>query len=358
MKAIKLLMAIAIIGLVGSTCSLGQQCSGCVDNALSGAIDPFSMEFGSSSLQNGWPAWEFDFGDDLAWRSLETQKDVPSEDVGPGEAVSEVSLERSSDDSSEVISDDSLDTYPTDDWIIDEGFYSDYGGSEGEEFGWRETDEHPGMPGPDENALWIVFPYSTNVRTTKLVIQKGRYAKELILPGMGGKIKIHEVKPDGTHKIYVPEWEAVKAGSAYHVWFTADSIGKYTVWYEIQNEKFNFTNMSNVIEYEVFGNLAVVVPNEAKCPGETATFRAPAAGCDNVSYQWFKGRESATGEIIPNATKSVYIIRNVSTEDAGNYTCQVTCDGNSDEDTGRLYVGWWECGEKGVGPCMCQFREV
>jgi hypothetical protein len=294
----------------------------------------------------------------LAWRSLGTQKDEPSQDTGPSEVVSVVSLERSSDDSSEDISDDSSDWYPADDWVIDEGFYSDYAGSEGEEFGWIETDDHPGMPGPDENALWIVFPYSTNVRTTKLAIPKGRNAKELIIPGMDGKIKIHEVKPDGTHQIYVPEWKLVKARRAYHIWFTADSIGKYTVWYEVQNEITNdVVKESNKIEYEVFGNLAVVVPNEAKCPGETATFRAPTAGCDNVSYQWFKGRESATGEKLTNETSNILTLRNVSKEDAGNYTCSVTCNGNSDEDTGRLYVGWWECGENGVGPCMCQFRE-
>jgi hypothetical protein len=338
MKVNKLFMAIMVIGLVGSTCYLGQQCTSCA-----ATTDPFSMDFDGaiSPLQDGWAAWdeEFDFDVDTNFGSFRAQEYGPSEDVVSG------------DDES----DDSSDEYPAvDDWTIDENFYSDYGGSEGEELGWEDTDDHPGIPGPDENALWIVFPYSTNVRTTKLVIQKDRYAKELIIPGMDGKIEIHEEK-DGTEQIYVPDWK-VKARRAYHVWFAADSIGKYTVWYEVQNEKTNVVTESNKITYEVFGNLAVVVTNEAKCPGETATFRAPTAGCDNVSYQWFKGRESDPGMKIDNETKSVYIIRNVSVEDAGNYTCKVECDGNSDEDTGKLYVGRWECGEKGIGPCMCQFR--
>lgn len=356
MKAIRLLIAIAVIGLVGSNCSFGQQCGSC--GVKDETEDPFSMEFDGtiSPLQEGWPAWdmEFDFGDDLAWQSLETQKSEPSKDAGPGEARTEVSPEGSSDDSSEEISDDSSDEFPPEDWVIDEGFYSDYEGSEGEEYGWSERDDHPGMPGPEENALWIVFPYSNNVRTTKLAIQKGRYAKELIIPGTSGTITIHEQKPDGTEHTYVPGWN-VMAKRAYRTWFAADSAGNYTVWYEVHNEKFNVTNRSNVIEYRVFENLAVVVPNEAKCPNETATFRALVSGCDNPIYQWFKGIASATGEKLINETSSVLIIRNVSPEDAGYYTCKVTCNGNNDEDAGRLYVGWWEC-ERGIGPCKCQFR--
>jgi len=348
MKAIKLLMAIAVIGLVGSTCSLGQ-CSNCIDSAESKAKDPFSMEFDGTipPLQDGWPAWDvgFDFGDDLAWQSVGTQKEVPSEDAGPGEAESEVSPE--------VSMDGSWDGYPPDDWIIDEGFYSDYGGSEGEEFGWVETDDHPGMPGPEENALWIVFPYSNNVRTTRLMIQKDRYAKELIIPGTSGTITIHEQKPDGTEHIYVPGWY-VMAKRAYRTWFTADSVGNYTVWYEVHNEKLNVTNKSNVIQYRVFENLAVVVPNEAKCPNETATLRALASGCENPSYQWYRGNSSATGTPIINATSSRYIIWSVQEGDEGVYTCKVTCNGKSVEDAGRFYVGWWDC-EGGISPCKCQF---
>jgi hypothetical protein len=354
MKVIKLLMAIAVIGLVGSTCSLGQQCSGCVEKAESVVEDTFSMEFGSmiSPLEGGWPALEFDFGDDLAWRSLEGQKDLPSEDVGPGEAGSAVPSEVSIDDSSEDVSDDSSDVYPADDWIIDEGFYSDYGGSEGEEFGWVETDDHPGMPGPEENALWIVFPYSNNVRTTRLLIQKDRYAKELIIPGTSGKLTIYEDGPNGV-KTYVPGWQ-VMAKRAYRIWFAADSAGDYTVWYEVRNEKLNVTNRSNVIEYQVFENLAVVVPNEAKCPDETATLRALASGCENPSYQWYRGNSSAMGTPINNATSSSYIIWSVQESDAGYYTCKVTCNGNSVEDAGRFFVGWWDC-EGGISPCKCQF---
>lgn len=348
MKAIKLLIAIAVIGLVGSTCSFGQQCSSCGSKDESEAEDPFSMVF-DGTMEDEWPAWdtEFDFGDGLAWQSLVAQKDEPSKDTGPEDAGSEVSQE--------VPMEGSSDEFLPEDWIIDEGFYSDYGGSEGEEYGWCERDDHPGMPGPEENALWIVFPYSNNVRTTKLAIQKGRYAKELIIPGTGGNLTIHEVKPNGVEYTYVPGLHVI-AKKAYHVWFTADSAGNYTVWYEVHDEKRNVTNTSNVIEYRVFENLAVVVLNEAKCPNETATLRALASGCDNPVYQWFKGIASATGEKLTNETKSVYIIRNVSPEDAGYYTCKVTCNGNSDEDSGRFYVGWWECGEKGVGPCMCQFR--
>jgi hypothetical protein len=357
MKAIKLLMAIAVIGLVGSTCSLGQQCSGCAEKAESVVEDPFSVEFDSmiSSLEGGWPTWngEFDFGDDLVWQSSETQKNEPTKDAGPGEAGSAVPSEVSIDDSSEDVSDDSSDGYVPDDWIVDEGFYSDYGGSEGEEFGWAETDDHPGMPGPEENALWIVFPYSNNVRTTRLLIQKDRYAKELIIPGTSGTLTIYEDGPNGV-KTYVPGWY-VKARRAYRTWFTADSVGNYTVWYEVHDEKFNVTNRSNVIEYRVFENLAVVVPNEAKCPNETATLRALASGCENPSYQWYRGNSTAMGTPINNATSSSYIIWSVQDGDEGYYTCNVTCNGNSVEDAGWLYVGWWDC--NGISPCKCQFRQ-
>ncbi len=348
MKAIKLLMAIAVIGLVGSTCSLGQQCSGCVAKAESGAKSLFSMEFDStiSSPEDGWPTWneQLDFSDEPVWQSFETQDNEPSEDAGPGNAGSEVSSDGSSDDSSDGYT-------PVDDWIIDESFYSDYGGSEGEEFGWGDTTDHPGMPGPDENALWIVFPYSNNVRTTRLVIQKDRYAKELIIPGKSGVLTIYEKGPDGETKTYVPGWY-VKARRAYRAWFTADSVGNYTVWYEVHDEKFNVTNKSNEIKYRVFENLAVVVPNEAKCTNETAVLRALVSGCDNPSYQWYRGISSDAGVAIPNAINSTYIIRDVQESDEGYYTCKVTCNGNSTEDAGRLNVGFWECDERG---CECNF---
>ncbi len=350
MKAIKLLMAIAILGLVGSTCSLGQQCSDCADKTDSLLKDPFSLEFDEpiSLLGEGWSLWdeEFDLGDDLVWRSFEPEDIKPFEDAGPVDAGSVGLIEDQPDDSS------AGDAFP-DDWIIDEGFYSDYGGSEGEEFGWGETDDHPGMPGPDENALWIVFPYSNSVRTTRLMIQKDRYAKELMIPGTSGTLTIHEVKPDGTELTYAPSWQ-VKAKRAYRTWFTADSAGEYTVWYEVHDKKFNVTNRSNEIKYEVFENLAVVVPNEAKCPTETATLRALVSGCDNPVYQWYRGLTSADGSIIQGETSSVYVIRNVSPEVGGYYTCNVTCNGESDEDAGRLYVGHWVC--EGASPCKCQFK--
>lgn len=349
MKALKLLMAIAVIGLVGSTCSLGQQCSNCADKADSVLKDPFSVEFDEPilPLRQGWSLWdeEFDLGDDLVWRSFETENIKPFEDAGPVEAGSERSVEDKSDDSS------SGHGLP-EDWIIDENFYSDYGGSEGEELGWGETYDHPGMPGPDENALWIVFPYSNNVRTTGLMIQKDRFAKELIIPGASGTITIYEDGPNGV-KAYVPGWQ-VKANRAYRTWFTADSVGEYTVWYEVRDEKLNVTKKSNDIRYEVFENLAVVVQNEAKCPNETAIFRALASGCEDPRYQWYKGISSKTGELIENANSSSYIIWRVQEDDAGYYTCKVTCNGDSVEDAGRLYVGWWDC-TRGISPCICQF---
>jgi len=319
MKAIKLLMAVMVIGLIWISSSLGG------DGEIA---SPFGED---------WSLWgeDFDFGDDLVWDSFETQEGESSEDAVSG--------------------DDESDGYiHVDDWIVDENFYSDYAGSEGEELEWDDTDDHPGMPGPDENALWVVFPYSNNVRTTRLVIQKDRHAKELIIPGMDGILTIHEMKPNGIKQTYVPDWQ-VKARRAYRVWFTADSAGDYTVWYEVHNEKTNVTTESNEIEYRVFENLAVVVQNEAKCPNETAIFRALATGCDNISYQWYNGISSETGELIENATSSTYIIWRVQESDEGNYTCKVTCDENSVEDAGRLYVGWWDC-EGGISPCKCQFR--
>jgi hypothetical protein len=332
MKAIKLLMAVTVIGLIWISSSLGGN----------GEID--------SLFGEDWSLWDedFDFGDDFNWGSFGALE--PSEDA--------VSVNYEPDDSSDAsddlldYADDSSDVTPVDDWIIDEGFYSDYGGSEGEEFGWGETDDHPGMPGPDENALWIVFPYSNSVRTTRLMIQKDRFAKELIIPGTSGTITIHEDGPNGV-KAYVPNWN-VKAKRAYRTWFTADSAGEYTVWYEVHDNKFNVTNKSNVIKYEVFENLAVVVPNEAKCPTETATLRALVSGCDNPVYQWYRGITSADGSKIQGETSSVYVIRNVSPEVGGYYTCNVTCNGESDEDAGRLYVGHWVC--EGASPCKCQFE--
>jgi hypothetical protein len=323
MKAIKLLMAVMVIGLIWISSSLGG------DGEIA---SPFGED---------WSLWgdDFDFGEDLVWGSFGAQEYKPFEDAVSG------------DDESDDSSDDSSEVTPVDDWIIDENFYSDYAGSEGEELGWGETDDHPGMPGPDENALWIVFPYSNNVRTTRLVIQKDRYAKELIIPGKSGKLTIYEEGPDGTIKTYVPGWH-VKARRAYRTWFTADSVGEHTVWYEVHDEKFNVTNTSNEIKYEVFENLAVVVPNEAKCENETAIFRALASGCENPSYQWYEGISSDTGTKINNATSSTYIIRNVQQSDEGYYTCKVTCNGNSTEDYGRLNVGFWECDERG---CECNF---
>jgi len=326
MKEIILLMAALVIGTVSFSPCLGGN-----DEIVS----PF---------EGDWFVWgdDFDLGDGFVWGTAETP-------VGPspGQASKEV-------DEADASPDDPWDErIAGEDWIIDENFYSDFAGFEGEEPGWAETDDHPGMPGPEENALWIVFPYSTNVRTTNLVIQKDRFAKELLIPGMDGKVTIYEERPDGTVSAYVPGW-SVKAKRAYRAWFTADSPGNYTVWYEVYNAKKNVTTTSNVIRYRVFENLAVVVLNEAKCPGETATMRAIASGCTEIAYKWYRGSDSKTGEEIANETKSVYVIRNVSPEMAGNYTCKVTCNGESDEDKGRLYIGWWDC--DGISPCICQFR--
>lgn len=336
MKAIKLVMAVMVIGLVSISSSVGE------DDEIG---SPFGEEL---SFWSGDLDFDFDFGYDLnlgdgfVWGNAGIY-DAPS-----------VGEDHCADDEQDAPSDWD---YPVDDWIIDEGFYSDFGGSMGEEPGWSETDDHPGIPGPEENALWIVFPYSTNVKTTKLVLQKDRFAKELLIPGMDGKLTIYELKPDNTLLTYVPDWQ-VKAKRAYRAWFTADAPGDYAVWYEVYNAKANVTTTSNVIEYRVFENLAVVVLNEAKCPGETATLRAIASGCSDAAYQWYKGRSSKTGEgeIIDGETKSAYVIRNVSPDDAGYYTCNVTCNGESDEDSGRFYVGWWEC--DGISPCKCQFRAV
>jgi len=288
MKAIELLTAALIIGLFSVTSSLG-------------ADEETASPFGED-----WSPFgdELDFGDDFVWETPGEVGPSSEENVSDGGVSAD---DVSGDEVSDASSDGSADV---DDWVIDEGFYSDYAGSEGEEFGWGDTIDHPGMPGPEENALWIVFPYSTNVRTTKLEIQKGRYAKELIIPGMDGKLTISELKPDGTKHTYVPEWR-VKAQRAYHVWFSADSAGDYTVWYEVQNEKTNVITKSNKIRYRVFENLAVVVPNECKCRNETATLRALVSGCEDPSYQWYKGMSTETGVIIEGATSSTYIIRNV-----------------------------------------------
>lgn len=313
MKEIELLAAALVIGLFLVSPSLG------ADEEMASPFGEDWSPFGD----------ELDFGDGFVW-------EIPVEVVPSDENVSDDGA--SEDDvSGDEEPSESSDGSAVDDWVIDEGFYSDYAGSEGEEFGWGDTIDHPGMPGPEKNALWIVFPYSTNVRTTKLVIQKGRYAKELIIPGMDGKLTIYESKPDNTIHTYVPDWQ-VKARRAYHVWFSADSVGDYTVWYSVKDEKTNVVVNSNVIKYRVFENLAVVVPNECKCVGETATLRALASGCENASYQWYRGPESKENKIIEGATSSTYIIRNVQESDEGYYTCNVTCNGYSDEDTCLLRV--------------------
>ncbi|HNR58431.1 MAG: immunoglobulin domain-containing protein [Methanothrix sp.] len=308
MKAIRLLMAVLVIGLFSVSPSLG-------GDGGSG-----------TSLGDNWPLWGegFDLGGDWAVGSVKADQPTSSAAKNADEVIEGAALEGS-------------DVYPVDDWVIDDSFYSDAAEYEGEEFGWGDTIDHPGMPGPDENALWIVFPYSTNVRTTKLVIQKGRFAKELIIPGMDGKLTIHELKPDGTEQTYVPEWQ-VKANRAYRVWFSADSVGDYTVWYEVKNQDTMATTKSNEVKYRVFENLAVIVPNEVKCEGRTATLRALVSGCYEPVYQWFKGITSEDGTPIPGETSSIYIIRNVSPEDAGYYTCKVTCNGYVDEDAGYLRV--------------------
>ncbi|MDF0591508.1 immunoglobulin domain-containing protein [Candidatus Methanocrinis natronophilus] len=336
MKEIKLLMAVLVIGILSVSSSLGGNDEAASTFEMDWFVWPEDFDFGEG----------FDLGGGLSWEDAGTIL-TPS----PGEASLDQTAAYASSDEPSI--DPSGWQIPVDGWIIDEGFYSDEGGSEGEEPGWSETDDHPWMPGPEENALWIVFPYSTNVRTTKLLIQKDRFAKELLIPGMDGKVTIYEERPDGTVSSYVPGWQ-VKANRAYRAWFTADSPGDYTVWYEVYNSKNDLTTTSNAIRYRVFENLAVVVLNEAKCPGETATLRAIASGCDPIKYEWFKGDSSGTGTKIANATESVYIIRNVSNEDAGYYTCKVTCNQESDEDRGRFFVGWWEC--DGISPCICKFR--
>ncbi|AET63893.1 immunoglobulin domain-containing protein [Methanothrix harundinacea] len=315
MKAIKLSMAVLIIGLFLASPSLG---------------------VASSPFGEGWPLWNdgVGIGDSQVKGISKADETTYQENASTADVLKDAPLAEEA--SADAESSEGYDAV-VDDWIIDESFYSDSSGYEGEEFGWGDTIDHPGMPGPDENALWIVFPYSTNVRTTKLVIQRGRFAKELIIPGMDGKLTIHEVRPDGTEDTYVPDWQ-VKARRAYRVWFTADSVGDYTVWYEVQNPKTMVTTKSNEIKYRVFENLAIVVPNEVKCEGETATLRALVSGCYDPIYQWFKGITSEDGTSIPGATGSVYIIRNVSPEDEGYYTCKVTCNGNSDEDAGYLRV--------------------
>ena len=332
MKAIELLTAALVIGLFWVPSSLG------VDEETASPFGEDWSPFGD----------ELDFGDDFVWEipgvmESSSEETVSDDGVSIDDEIStdDVSTDGVSTDgvsADEEPSESSDASFAADDWVIDEGFYSDYAGSEGEEYGWGDTIAHPWLPGQDENALWIVFPYSTNVQTTKLVIQKGRYAKELIIPGMDGKLTIYEMKPDGTRQTYVPDWR-VKAQRAYHVWFSADSVGRYTVWYEVQNEKTNVVTDSNRITYKVFENLAVVVPNVAVCKGETATLRALVAGCRSPSYQWYyRGLESTRDRIIEGATSSTYIIRNVQERDRGYYTCKVTCNGYTDEDTCRLLV--------------------
>jgi hypothetical protein len=61
-----------------------------------------------------------------------------------------------------------------------------------------------------------------------------------------------------------------------------------------------------------------------KCEGDEATLTVYATG-NNLAYQWFRGATSlTTGGNISGATTSQLRITNLSTTDAGSYTCQIT----------------------------------
>jgi len=202
--------------------------------------------------------------------------------------------------------------------------------------------DHPGLPGSNESELWIVSPYSSNVRTAYLEIAKDRTAKELIIPDMSGTLTLYEEYPNGENVSYYSDFQVVK-GHVYRTWFQADTIGRHKLRYEVYDSKSNVTSYSNEIVYDViYGSLVVVVPDVMVYERETGVMQVIAnGGCDNgnYSYQWYEGKSSLTdGMILVGETNStIYIL--ADKEGCRNFTCKVTCPGDIQaEDWGYLCV--------------------
>jgi len=268
----------------------------------------------------------FDWGDDFNWGNDFNWDDRFEQ--------GETTLQTSVEDTKAITEDEDGEEV----WIEDENFYSDTRGSDGEELDWEHIG-HPGIPGPEENGLWIVYPYSNSQLATQIVIPKGRYAKELLTPGRSGSLTVYEKYPNGDVKSYVPGWHVVE-DHVYKIWFFADTVGVHTVRYKVHDEKHNVTTYSNQIQYDVTaGPLVVVVPDIKVYKNETAILTARASGgCDptQYTYQWYEGKSSA-GTLIANEVNSTYRIRGIQT--SGNYTCKVTCLNNDEaEDWGLICV--------------------
>jgi len=318
MNAIKLMMTFLAVGLLGASCTTCQ------------------AKESPTSFETDGDDW-FELDDDLDM-DIDFDWNIDFDWIDESDQV-EVSDRHNRHHSRSQDSRDTVADVPKDQvWSQDENFYTDQPGAEGEELDWEDIG-HPGIPGPNSSALWIVYPYSNSQRTTHLVMPVNRYAKELIIPGSNGDLTIYEKYPDNEIFEYHPGLYVMK-DRAYKTWFFADTVGTHTVWYKVHDERHNVTTYSNQIVYNVSaGTLVVVVPDIKVYKNETAVLTARASGgCDPslYTYKWYEGKSSA-GTLIANETNSTYRIPGIQT--SGNYTCKVTCPGNKEaEDWGLICV--------------------
>ncbi len=144
------------------------------------------------------------------------------------------------------------------------------------------------------------------------------------------------VVADGTNPIY--QWRfngndisGANADTYTITNVTASEAGNYTCY--VSNSCGNVT--SNVATLSINDNTSITQQpsNITVCNGDNATFTVSATGT-NLSYQW-----QFNGSNISNATSSSYTINNVSSTNAGNYTCVITGDcGSVTSNTASLSV--------------------
>ena len=80
--------------------------------------------------------------------------------------------------------------------------------------------------------------------------------------------------------------------------------------------------------------------------GEQLQLNCSSEGGPVLEYTWL-----FSGDTIPNANTSTLTINNVSTTDAGDYTCNVTNDAGTDSNTVTVY-------SKSLPYCICQVQNL